>query len=147
MSRIRLATLTITALFAAVVVAQQPPAAPIKRTPLQTVDVVGSPYQTVTGIAEIAANVNIGRHTHPGYETGYVMDLAILQKIVEERLIRHLDHKNLNVDVPWFKDLNPTAENIAIVAWRQICPAIPAGLRLRLRLWETPRNYVEYEGA
>ena len=80
-------------------------------------------------------------------ETGYVMDLTILQKIVEEKLIRHLDHKNLNVDVPWFKDLNPTAENIAIVAWRQICPAIPAGLRLRLRLWETPRNYVEYEGA
>lgn len=80
MSRIRLATLTITALFAAVVVAQQPPAAPIKRTPLQTVDVVGSPYQTVTGIAEIAANVNIGRHTHPGYETGYVMegDLTLL---------------------------------------------------------------------
>ena len=80
MSRIRLAPLTITALFAAVVVAQQPPAAPIKRTPLQTVDVVGSPYQTVTGIAELAANVNIGRHTHPGYETGYVMegDLTLL---------------------------------------------------------------------
>jgi len=74
MSRITLATLTVTALFAAVVVAQQQPAATIKRTPLQTVDVVGSPYQTVTGIAEIAPNVNIGRHTHPGYETGYVME-------------------------------------------------------------------------
>jgi quercetin dioxygenase-like cupin family protein len=82
MSRITtLATLTVTALFTAVVVAQQqPPAAPIKRTPLQTVDVVGSPYQTVTGIAEIAPNVNIGRHTHPGYETGYLLegDLTLL---------------------------------------------------------------------
>jgi quercetin dioxygenase-like cupin family protein len=74
MFRMTLATLTVTALFAAAVVAQQPTTAPIKRTPLQTVDVVGSPYQTITGIAEIAANVNIGRHTHPGYETGYVLD-------------------------------------------------------------------------
>ena len=74
MSRITLATFTVTALFAAVVVAQQPTTAPIKRTPLQTVDVAGSPYQTVTGIAEIAPSVNIGRHTHPGYETGYVLE-------------------------------------------------------------------------
>jgi quercetin dioxygenase-like cupin family protein len=74
MPHISLVTLTVTASFAAVVVAQQAPATPIKRTPLQTVDVVGSPYQTVTGIAEIAPNVNIGRHTHPGYETGYVME-------------------------------------------------------------------------
>jgi quercetin dioxygenase-like cupin family protein len=74
MSRIKLATLTVALSFAAVVVAQQAPPAPIKRTPLQTVDVVGSPYQTVTGIAEIAANANIGRHSHPGYETGYIME-------------------------------------------------------------------------
>ena len=74
MSRITLATLTVTALFAAAVIAQQPTTAPIKRTPLQTVDVAGSPYQTVTGIADIAPNVNIGRHTHPGYETGYILE-------------------------------------------------------------------------
>ena len=74
MSRITLAALTLTALFTAAVVAQQQPTAPIKRTPLQTVDVAGSPYQTVTGTAEIAPNVNIGRHTHPGYETGYVLE-------------------------------------------------------------------------
>jgi len=49
-------------------------------------------------------------------KTGYVMDLTTLQKVVEEKLIRHLDHKNLNVDVPWFKDLIPSAENIAVVA-------------------------------
>jgi 6-pyruvoyltetrahydropterin/6-carboxytetrahydropterin synthase len=80
-------------------------------------------------------------------DTGYVLDLTLLQKLVEDRIIRHLDHKNLNVDVPWFNDLIPTAENITVVAWRQLCPAIPAGLRLRLRLWEPPRNYVEYEGG
>ena len=74
MSRITLATLIVTALFAAAAVAQQSTPAPIKRTPLQTVDIAGSPYQTVTGIAEIAPNVNIGRHTHPGYETGYVLE-------------------------------------------------------------------------
>ena len=76
-----------------------------------------------------------------------MLDLTLLQKLVEDRVIRHLDHKNLNVDVPWFTELNPTAENIAVVAWRQLCPAIPPGLLLRLRLWETPRNYVEYEGG
>jgi 6-pyruvoyltetrahydropterin/6-carboxytetrahydropterin synthase len=80
-------------------------------------------------------------------ETGYVFDLTRLQKLAEERVIRHLDHTNLNVDVPWFQDLNPTAENIAVVCWRQLCPALPQGIALRVRLWETPRNYVEYEGG
>lgn len=76
MSRLPLRTLAATALLAIAfgVAAQQPAPAPIKRTPLQTVDVAGSPYQTVTGIADIAPNVNIGRHTHPGYETGYVLE-------------------------------------------------------------------------
>jgi 6-pyruvoyltetrahydropterin/6-carboxytetrahydropterin synthase len=78
--------------------------------------------------------------------TGYVMDLAILKSLVEETLLRQLDHRNLNVDVPWFRDLLPTAENIALVCWRELTPVLPAGLTLRLRLWETPRNYVEYEG-
>jgi quercetin dioxygenase-like cupin family protein len=80
MSRITLSTLAVTALFAVVVVAQPLATAPIKRTPLQTVDVIGSPYHTVTGLAEIAPNVNIGRHTHPGYETGYLLegDLTLL---------------------------------------------------------------------
>ena len=80
-------------------------------------------------------------------ENGYVFDLTLLQKLTEERVIRHLDHKNLNVDVPWFRDLIPSAENIAVVCWRQLCPALPQGLSLRIRLWETPRNYVEYEGG
>ncbi|MFZ5624841.1 MAG: 6-pyruvoyl trahydropterin synthase family protein [Gemmatimonadota bacterium] len=79
-------------------------------------------------------------------ETGYVMDLNALKDLVTERLLQHLDHRNLNLEVPWFRDLNPTAENIAVVCWRELRPAIPAHLALRLRLWETPRNYVDYEG-
>lgn len=79
-------------------------------------------------------------------ETGYVFDLGRLNDLVEERLLRNLDHRNLNLDVPWFSALNPTAENIALVCWRELAPALPSGLTLRLRLWETPRNYVEYEG-
>lgn len=80
-------------------------------------------------------------------ETGYVMDLGRLDSLVEERLLRHLDHRNLNVDVSWFRDLNPTAENIARVCWRELAAALPAALELRVRLWETPRNYVEFEGS
>ena len=79
-------------------------------------------------------------------ETGYVMDLGRLNELVEERLLSRLDHRNLNVDVEWFSALIPTAENIAVVCWRELAPALPAGLTLRLRLWETPRNYVDYAG-
>lgn len=79
-------------------------------------------------------------------ETGYVLDIAILKRLVEDRVIRHLDHQNLNLDVPWFRDRIPSAENIAVVCWEQLKPALPAGLDLRIRLWETPRNYVEYQG-
>jgi 6-pyruvoyltetrahydropterin/6-carboxytetrahydropterin synthase len=79
-------------------------------------------------------------------ETGYVIDINVLKKIVEEKLVRHLDHKNLNLDVPWFRGRNPTAENIAVVCWEVLAAELPAGRLLRLRLWETPRNYVDYEG-
>ena len=78
--------------------------------------------------------------------TGYVLDIARLKDIVTECLLRHLDHKNLNLDVPWFKDLNPTAENIAVVAWRVLEPALQPVRLAHIRLWETERNYVDYEG-
>ena len=80
------------------------------------------------------------------HETGYVIDLNLLNDLVSERVIQRLDHRNLNLEVPWFKDLNPTAENIAVVCWREIRAALPPHLGLRLRLWETPRNYVDYRG-
>jgi 6-pyruvoyltetrahydropterin/6-carboxytetrahydropterin synthase len=80
-------------------------------------------------------------------DTGYVMDLNKLRDLAQERLLRHLDHKNLNLDVPWFRTLIPTSENIAIVCWRELKSGLPAGLTLRLRLWETPRNYVDYQGT
>ena len=79
-------------------------------------------------------------------ETGYVIDLGVLNDLVEARVLSKLDHRNLNVEVEWFRDLIPTAEHIAAVCWRELAPLLPAGLTLRLRLWETPRNYVEFDG-
>ena len=79
-------------------------------------------------------------------DTGYVLDLNILKTLAQEHVLAQLDHKNLNLDVPWFRDLIPTSENIALVCWRELRAVLPDGLDLRLRLWETPRNYVDYEG-
>jgi 6-pyruvoyltetrahydropterin/6-carboxytetrahydropterin synthase len=79
-------------------------------------------------------------------ETGYVMDLTELKRLVEELVLSRLDHRNLNVDVPWFAERIPTAENIAVVIWRELRSALPSDLTLRIRLWETPRNYVDYAG-
>ena len=79
-------------------------------------------------------------------DTGYVFDLNHLKELAQERLLARLDHRNLNLDVPWFRDLIPTSENIALVCWRELRAGLPPTLALRLRLWETPRNYVEYEG-
>lgn len=79
-------------------------------------------------------------------ESGYVLDLNMLKRIAEERVLRQLDHQNLNLDVPWFADLIPSSENLAVVIWREIRAALPDGLELSIRLWETPRNYVDYAG-
>jgi len=78
--------------------------------------------------------------------TGYVVDTGLLKRIADEVVVSVLDHRNLNLDVPWFRDRIPSAENIAIFCWEMIAPRLPAGLLARVRLWETPRNYVEYEG-
>ncbi len=79
--------------------------------------------------------------------TGYVMDIQRLKEIVTDCLVRHLDHKNLNLDVPWFRDLIPTAENIVVVCWRVLEPAVRPATLKRIRLWETDRNYVDYHGT
>ena len=79
-------------------------------------------------------------------DTGYVIDINVLKRLVDETLLVSLDHKNLNLDVPHFRDTIPTAENIAGYCWQVLAPAIPVGRLLRIRLWETPRNYVDSEG-
>lgn len=76
--------------------------------------------------------------------TGFVMDLKQLSDIVNEKVLDKLDHKNLNLDVEEFKQLNPTAENIAVVIYDLLRPHIKPSLDLFIRLYETPRNYVEY---
>ncbi len=77
-------------------------------------------------------------------ETGYVIDLSVLKKIVDNHIIHKLDHKNLNLEVPEFGILNPTAENIAKVIWHILRPQINHTLDLTIILYETERNYVEY---
>jgi 6-pyruvoyltetrahydropterin/6-carboxytetrahydropterin synthase len=76
--------------------------------------------------------------------TGYVMDMKLLSDLVNEEVLERFDHKNLNVDVEEFRELNPTAENIAVVIYRLLRPRIEQRLDLFIRLYETPRNFVEY---
>jgi 6-pyruvoyltetrahydropterin/6-carboxytetrahydropterin synthase len=77
--------------------------------------------------------------------TGYVADLGVVKRIAEEAVLSVLDHKNLNLDVPEFRDLNPTTENLAVVIWRKLAGKLPGKL-VKIVLWETPRNCVEYDG-
>ncbi|MFN5415423.1 MAG: 6-pyruvoyl trahydropterin synthase family protein [Flavobacteriia bacterium] len=79
-------------------------------------------------------------------ETGYVIDLKILSKIINEEVKHPFDHRNLNLDCPEFKDLNPTAENIALVIWNKIRKRLDLKYEMEIRLWETDRNSVFYNG-
>jgi 6-pyruvoyltetrahydropterin/6-carboxytetrahydropterin synthase len=79
-------------------------------------------------------------------ETGYLVDLKELSKIIEEEIEDRFDHKNLNLDTVEFKDLNPTAENIAVVIWKLLRAKVAAELRIKVTLYETERNFVEYTG-
>jgi 6-pyruvoyltetrahydropterin/6-carboxytetrahydropterin synthase len=79
-------------------------------------------------------------------ETGYVMDMKLLSDIIRDEIIERFDHRNLNLDCPEFKGVNPSAENIARICWELLRDKIDASLQLTLRLWETPRNGVEYSG-
>ena len=80
-------------------------------------------------------------------QTGYVVDVKTLKDIVEERVLSRFDHKNLNLDVPEFRNLIPTAENIVVTCWKLLEGAIPAGKLHKLVLHETERNFVEYLGG
>ncbi|WP_225035468.1 6-pyruvoyl trahydropterin synthase family protein [Winogradskyella sp. SM1960] len=79
-------------------------------------------------------------------ETGYVIDVKILKDIIKTEVEDAFDHKNLNVEVPEFKDLNPTAENIAVVIYNKIKPKLNPKFQLEITLYETPRNFVTYSG-
>jgi 6-pyruvoyltetrahydropterin/6-carboxytetrahydropterin synthase len=79
-------------------------------------------------------------------ETGYVIDIKILKDIIKTEVEDSFDHKNLNVEVPEFKELNPTAENIAVVIYNKIKPKLESALDVEITLFETPRNFVTYSG-
>ena len=79
-------------------------------------------------------------------ETGYVMDIKELSDLILEEVERPFDHKNLNLDVPEFENLNPTAENIVVVIWNKIRKRIQSEFDLEVVLYETPRNFVTFKG-
>jgi len=77
-------------------------------------------------------------------DTGYVMDIKILSDLIKEHVLNKFDHKNLNLDISEFKNLNPTAENIAGVIYDILRSKIDDKFELKIKLYETARNYVEY---
>ncbi|NVJ85721.1 MAG: 6-carboxytetrahydropterin synthase [Algoriphagus sp.] len=79
-------------------------------------------------------------------ETGYVYDMKLLSDLIKEHVLNRFDHKNLNLDTDEFKALNPTAENIAVVIWNILRDKIDRKYDLSIRLYETERNFVEYDG-
>jgi 6-pyruvoyltetrahydropterin/6-carboxytetrahydropterin synthase len=80
-------------------------------------------------------------------ETGYVIDVKVLKDIIKSEVEDAFDHKNLNLEVPEFKDLNPTAENIVVVIYNKIKPKLNPDFDLEITLYETPRNFVTYSGS
>jgi len=79
-------------------------------------------------------------------ETGYVIDLKVLKDIIKKEVEDRFDHKNLNMDCPEFAEMNPTAENIAVVIYDLLKAQLGDKYDLKVRLYETPRNFVEYPG-
>ena len=79
-------------------------------------------------------------------DTGYVMDMKILSDLIKQEIVDRFDHKNLNLDCPEFSNVIPTAENIVIVIWNILRKMLKESLVLTVTLWETPRNWVEYNG-
>lgn len=79
--------------------------------------------------------------------TGYVIDMKLLSKIIKEKILSKFDHKNLNLDTQEFKSLNPTAENIAVVIWNILYKELDKRFTIKVWLYETERNFVEYPAA
>ena len=83
----------------------------------------------------------------PDPQTGYVFDMKILSDLIRDNVLQKFDHKNLNLDSEYFKELNPSAENIAVVIWNILRPKIDTTLDLKITLYETERNFVEYPAS
>jgi 6-pyruvoyltetrahydropterin/6-carboxytetrahydropterin synthase len=79
-------------------------------------------------------------------QTGYVVDMKTLRDILKKEVTDKFDHRNLNLDTAEFKDLNPTAENIAVVIWNKVRAKLDPALSLSITLYETDRNFVQYSG-
>jgi 6-pyruvoyltetrahydropterin/6-carboxytetrahydropterin synthase len=75
--------------------------------------------------------------------TGYVLDLKQLSDVISRQVIEHVDHRNLNTDVPWLEGVIPTAENLAVAFWERIRSELPSGSLRSVRLWETDKNWAE----
>lgn len=82
----------------------------------------------------------------PDPVTGFVMDMKLLSDIIQREVLNQFDHRNLNLDTPYFREKNPTAENIAVVIYELLRPHIDPKHELGIRLFETERNFVEYPG-
>ena len=109
-----------------------------------------------TEVFGVCANPNYHGHNYelevrltgePDPETGYLMDLKELSRLIKAEILDRYDHRNLNLDTDDFRTLNPTAEYIAAAIWRHLRAVLPAALRLHVTLFETPRNFVEYDGG
>ncbi|MDX5340106.1 MAG: 6-carboxytetrahydropterin synthase [Cyclobacteriaceae bacterium] len=79
-------------------------------------------------------------------DTGYVFDMKVLSDLIKDHVLTKFDHKNLNLDTDEFKNISPTAENIAVVIWNILREKIDRKFELTIRLYETERNFVEYDG-
>jgi 6-pyruvoyltetrahydropterin/6-carboxytetrahydropterin synthase len=79
--------------------------------------------------------------------TGYVMDLGLLRDIVEREVVSRTDHRNFNIDVDYMRGIIPTTENIVVAMWRVLQPVVAPASLVRLRLWETDNNFVDYDGS
>ena len=88
--------------------------------------------------------VSVTGEIHP--ETGFVMDMKVLKKLIRIEIEEQFDHKNLNEEVSEFRSLNPTAENISVVIWNKLRSKIDSKLDISITIYETPRNFVTYSG-
>ncbi len=77
-------------------------------------------------------------------ETGYVVNMKVLSDLIKEHIADRFDHKNLNLEIPEFKELNPSAENISVVIYNILRSKLDSKLDLKIKLYETERNFVEY---